>query len=47
MIPVTEEVSELLDVLEPFYEVVENEDEDEDTDMTSKPVMTTMSSGVV
>lgn len=47
MIPVTEEVSELLDVLEPFYEVVENEDEDEDTDTTSKPVMTTMSSGVV
>ncbi|XP_060787156.1 acyl-CoA-binding domain-containing protein 5-B [Neoarius graeffei] len=45
MIPVTEEVSELLDVLEPFYEVVENEDEDEDTDTTSKPVMTTMSSG--
>ncbi|XP_017327415.1 acyl-CoA-binding domain-containing protein 5-B isoform X2 [Ictalurus punctatus] len=41
MIPVTEEVSELLDVLEPFYEVVE--DEDEDNDMTSKPVTSVFS----
>ncbi|XP_058251031.1 acyl-CoA-binding domain-containing protein 5-B [Hemibagrus wyckioides] len=29
MIPVTEEVSNLLDVLEPFYEVVEDEDKEE------------------
>lgn len=29
MIPVTEEVSDLLDVLEPFYEVVEEEEEEE------------------
>ncbi|XP_053484553.1 acyl-CoA-binding domain-containing protein 5-B [Ictalurus furcatus] len=43
MIPVTEEVSELLDVLEPFYEVVEDEDEDEDNDMTSKPVTSVFS----
>ncbi|KAK3546737.1 hypothetical protein QTP70_033611, partial [Hemibagrus guttatus] len=43
MIPVTEEVSDLLDVLEPFYEVVEDEDKDEDDEMTSKPAILTFS----
>lgn len=32
-IPVTEDVAELLDELEPFYEVVE----DEDDEVTSRP----------
>ncbi|MCJ8731947.1 hypothetical protein PDJAM_G00205260 [Pangasius djambal] len=41
MIPVTEEVSNLLDVLEPFYEVVEDEDEDDET--TSRPAVSTLS----
>ncbi|KAF5890516.1 acyl-CoA-binding domain-containing protein 5-B-like isoform X1 [Clarias magur] len=39
MIPVTEEVCDLLDVLEPFYEVVE----DEDKETTNKPAMSTFS----
>ncbi|XP_046708257.1 acyl-CoA-binding domain-containing protein 5-B isoform X7 [Silurus meridionalis] len=43
MIPVTEEVCDLLKVLEPFYEVVEDEDEDKDDDTTSKPAMSTFS----
>lgn len=34
MIPVTEEVSELMDELDPFYEVV---DDEEDCDVVSKP----------
>ena len=33
--PVTEEVAELLDELEPFYEVVE----DEDDEVTSRPAI--------
>ncbi|KAI5612550.1 tRNA-splicing endonuclease subunit Sen15 [Silurus asotus] len=45
MIPVTEEVCDLLKVLEPFYEVVEDEDEDKDDDTTSKPAMSTFSGG--
>ncbi|TSL47714.1 Acyl-CoA-binding domain-containing protein 5-B [Bagarius yarrelli] len=40
MIPVTEEVSDLLEVLEPFYEVVEDDDEDGDDGTSCKPVMT-------
>ncbi|KAF4089443.1 hypothetical protein AMELA_G00066900 [Ameiurus melas] len=43
IIPVTEEVSELLEVLEPFYEVVEDEDEVKDNDMTSKPATSVFS----
>ncbi|XP_027009472.2 acyl-CoA-binding domain-containing protein 5-B isoform X2 [Tachysurus fulvidraco] len=42
MIPVTEEVSDLLDVLEPFYEVVED-DKDEDDETASQPETSTSS----
>ncbi|GAA6103266.1 acyl-CoA-binding domain-containing protein 5-B isoform X2 [Tachysurus ichikawai] len=45
MIPVTEEVSDLLDVLEPFYEVVVD-DKDEDDETASQPATST-SSGVI
>lgn len=29
-LPVTERMAELLDALDPFYEIVENDDDDED-----------------
>ncbi|XP_072544533.1 acyl-CoA-binding domain-containing protein 5-B isoform X2 [Salminus brasiliensis] len=41
-IPVTEEVGELLDELDPFYEVVDNEDED----VTSKPAILAIEAGI-
>ncbi|XP_053089252.1 acyl-CoA-binding domain-containing protein 5-B isoform X2 [Pangasianodon hypophthalmus] len=43
MIPVTEEVSDLLDLLESFYEVVEDEDEDEDDETTNRPAVSMLS----